>query len=294
MSTKIYGFVSTKKKKFRHVFTPSISYTYKPDLSKEDFDNLIGIYSTSTASEQSRLNVNLNNNFEMKINKNGEEKKIKLIDNLSVSGYYDNTLDSFKMSKIDINLRTKLFNKVDLKARSSIDPYALNQETGRINEFLFSSGKIGRLTSFNFDVGVNLKNPIKEKKSDFGTEEQLDYINHNINNFVDFTVPWSLRFYYNFTYSRPEMDSEIVQSINFNGDLSITEKWKIGFRSGYDLKNKDFTYTSIDIYRDLHCWEMTFNWIPLGFHKSYNFVIRVKSSILQDLKLTKKRDFYDY
>ena len=50
----------------------------------------------------------------------------------------------------------------------------------------------------------------------------------------------------------------------------------------------------IDIYRDLHCWEMTFNWIPLGFHQSYNFVIRVKSSILQDLKLTKKRDFYDY
>ena len=90
------------------------------------------------------------------------------------------------------------------------------------------------------------------------------------------------------------MEKETVQSINFNGDVNITKKWKIGFRSGYDFQNQDFTYTAIDIYRDLHCWEMTFNWIPIGFHKSYNLVIRVKSAILQDLKLTKKRDFYDY
>ena len=111
---------------------------------------------------------------------------------------------------------------------------------------------------------------------------------------MDFNVPWSLKLFYNFNYTKPGLDSEIIQSINFNGDLNITSKWKVGFRSGYDLKNKDFTYTSIDLYRDLHCWEMTFNWIPVGFHKSYNFVIRVKSAILQDLKLTKKRDFFDY
>ena len=98
----------------------------------------------------------------------------------------------------------------------------------------------------------------------------------------------------NFNYTKPGLDSETIQSINFNGDVNITSKWKVGFRSGYDLKNKDFTYTSLDLYRDLHCWEMTFNWIPIGFHKSYNFVIKVKSAILQDLKLTKKRDFFDY
>ena len=91
----------------------------------------------------------------------------------------------------------------------------------------------------------------------------------------------------------PDDDNYLDDLWKFTSD-NITEKWKVGFRSGYDLKNKDFTYTSIDIYRDLHCWEMTFNWIPIGFHQSYNFVIRVKSSILQDLKLTKKRDFYDY
>ncbi len=294
ISTKIYGFVSTKKKKFRHVFTPSFGYSYKPDWSQEEFEHLIGVYSTSNAAKQSRFNLNLSNNFEMKIEKEGEEKKIKLIDNLSISGYYDNILDSFKMSKININLRTKLFNKIDFKASSSIDPYALSPDTVRINEFLFNSGKIGRLTNMNFDIGVNLNNKSTDKNSDFGTQEQLDYINQNIDHFVDFNVPWSLRLYYNLAYRKPLIEPEITQSINFNGDLNITKKWKIGFRSGYDLKNQDFTYTSIDLYRDLHCWEMTFNWIPLGFHKSYNFVIKVKSAILQDLKLTKKRGIYDY
>ncbi|HIA37209.1 MAG TPA: hypothetical protein EYN89_10900 [Flavobacteriales bacterium] len=59
------------------------------------------------------------------------------------------------------------------------------------------------------------------------------------------------------------------------------------------MENKDFTYTSIDIYRDLHCWEMNFNYIPFGLRQSYNFEIKVKSSILQDLKLTRKREWYD-
>tara|TARA_B100001741_G_C16333471_1_gene496126 strand:- start:192 stop:767 length:576 start_codon:yes stop_codon:yes gene_type:complete len=191
-------------------------------------------------------------------------------------------------------MRTKLFNKINFKLNSAIDPYKLNETGSRINQFLIEDGKIGRITNFNFDISVDLTNPNKEKQSSSGSEEELNYINNNRDHFVDFNVPWSLQLYYNFTYRKPNLESDITQSINFNGDINITKKWKIGFRSGYDLKNKDFTYTSIDIYRDLHCWEMTFNWIPLGFHQSYNFVIRVKSAILQDLKLTKKRDFYDY
>jgi len=75
--------------------------------------------------------------------------------------------------------------------------------------------------------------------------------------------------------------------------LSLTPKWKIGFQSGYDFINKDLTYTSVNIYRDLHCWEMKFNWVPFGFRKMYTIDINVKSAILQDLKLSRRRDWYD-
>jgi len=311
LSTKIFGYITTKNKKFRHILTPTITYSYQPDFSNEKFGIYTtletnngtekysffenGIYGTPSSIKQSLLNVNLNNNLEMKINNGkGEEKKIKLIENLSVSGTYNNAIDSLKMSNISISMRTKLSDKINLKFNSSIDPYELTDDGTKINKYLLESGNLGRLTNLNFDISINLTNPKVEKKSDLVDPEQLEYINQNLDNFVDFDVPWTLKFYYNFTYNKPTLDSEIIQSVNFNGDINITKKWKIGFRSGYDLKNKDFTYTSIDIYRDLHCWEMTFNWIPIGFHQSYNFMIRVKSSILQDLKLTKKRDFYDY
>ena len=63
--------------------------------------------------------------------------------------------------------------------------------------------------------------------------------------------------------------------------------------TNYDFINKEFSFTSINIARDLHCWQMSFNWIPIGFMRSYNLNISVKSSILQDLKLQRRRTWYD-
>jgi hypothetical protein len=85
----------------------------------------------------------------------------------------------------------------------------------------------------------------------------------------------------------------IVQTLGLSGNVSITPKWKIGFMTGWDFEDNDLSYTSISIYRDLHCWEMRFNWIPTGYQKSWNFSINAKASLLQDLKLNKKKDFRD-
>lgn len=300
ISTKIYGLISTKKKKIRHVFTPSISYNYKPDFSQEkygiysQYENSQGpqkysyfegnIYGVPSQNQQNILSVNLDNNLEMKVNNEDGEKKIKIIDNLSISGAYDNASDSLKMSNIYINLRTNLFNKFNFKANAMIDPYELNNLGIKVNKYMISNGKVGRLTNLNFNLSLNLKNQQSKSQHD----------DHESDDFIDYNVPWSLNFFYSFSYNKPLLDHEIIQSINFNGNLNITKKWKVGFRSGYDIKNKDFTYTSFDIYRDLHCWEMSFNWIPLGFRQSYNFIIKVKSSILQDLKINKRKDRFDY
>lgn len=64
--------------------------------------------------------------------------------------------------------------------------------------------------------------------------------------------------------------------------------------TNYNFEDHEFIYTSVNIYRDMHCWKINFNWIPTGFRKSYNMTIRVKSSILQDLKIEKKTDWRDY
>jgi hypothetical protein len=82
--------------------------------------------------------------------------------------------------------------------------------------------------------------------------------------------------------------------MSFSGDVSLTPKWKVGFTSGYDFKNKKLTTTSLNFFRDLHCWEMRFTVIPIGFMRSFSFNINVKSGTLRDLKYTKKQSRYDY
>jgi len=73
----------------------------------------------------------------------------------------------------------------------------------------------------------------------------------------------------------------------------MTRKWAVTYTSGYDFRMKEITMTRIGISRDLHCWEMSFNWIPAGYLKSWDFTIRVKASVLGDLKYERRKDFHD-
>ena len=86
----------------------------------------------------------------------------------------------------------------------------------------------------------------------------------------------------------------LVNMLGFSGQLNITPKWKITLTTGWDFTNNEISYTSINVYRDLHCWEMSFGWIPKGAQQSWNFSINVKASVLQDMKLNKKKDFRDF
>ncbi|MBK8847432.1 MAG: hypothetical protein IPO27_13155 [Bacteroidetes bacterium] len=85
----------------------------------------------------------------------------------------------------------------------------------------------------------------------------------------------------------------MTQTLNFSSDIGLTPTWRINLSSGYDFINRGLTYTSVGFAKDLHCWEMRFNWVPSGFQQSYFFSINVKSSMLRDLKLEKKNDQYD-
>ena len=83
--------------------------------------------------------------------------------------------------------------------------------------------------------------------------------------------------------------SSVSGSLNFN----LTPKWKFSVTGSYDLKQKEFAAPQIRISRDLHCWTMNFTWNPIGSFRGYNFEIRVKAPQLQDLKVTKRDQFYD-
>ncbi|PJA08470.1 MAG: LPS-assembly protein LptD [Flavobacteriales bacterium CG_4_10_14_0_2_um_filter_32_8] len=317
VSTKFFGMYQYRSKiikALRHVVTPSVGFAYTPEnnsglKSYTDSSNTVheysifenGIYGVSNTKEAGLINLGLLNNFEMKVRNRkdslGKDTKIKLLESLNFSSSYNVVPDSLNWSNIQVEARTLIFKKLTLNFSSSFDPYALdsNTTTGQIRKVNTSewerNGRIGRLVTANLSAGfsLNSKNGVNENKtSEYGSEQELEYIRANPEAYIDFNIPWTLSVNYNIRYSKPQYQSDVIQTLNFSGDFSLTPKWKIGFNSGYDFELKDVSYTSIDIYRDLHCWEMIFNWIPFGPRQSYLFTIKVKSAILQDLKLTRR------
>jgi hypothetical protein len=324
LNTKIYGlyqFKSEKIKALRHVLTPSLSFSYRPDFSEDKFgyydwsiadttgnQNDVysyfqeGIYNTAPKGKSGNLNFSLNNNLELKVKTRNdsivEYKKVAIFKSLSLGGNYNLAADSFNLSNITFSGRTELFPKMNIKFNGSFNPYQINEEGARIEKFVWKDDySLGRLTNFNFTINWNLKSSEKTKetvKPKNTTEQEWSMIQDNPGDYVDFNIPWNVGLDYSYIYSKPTLEKTVRQTFNVNGNVRLTEKWKIGFRSGYDFDTKKISYSSIDVYRDLHCWEMRFNWIPFGPRQSYNLSINVKSSVLQDLKLNKRKSFYDF
>jgi len=316
----------------RHVLSPSVSLNFRPDLGKM-VDQYYGEYQASDdvtdvreysyfANGMYRLpampgrsgvvSFGLNNNIEMKVrtpdDTTSNVKKIKLLDKINFSTSYDLFADSMKWRPIRMNSSTSLFDKkVNINFTGTIDPYALNSIGKVYDKFVWETpgSKLPRFTRFDISVDfkLNSKKDSENKGNNSGIEDNArTFYDKNSRQFeeqammidyVDFDVPWDLNVRYKFTYSKPIFESTISQTLSFSGNVSLTKNWKISMRSNYDFERKQLAATSINIHRDLHCWEMSFGWVPVGVRKSYNFRINVKSSILKDLQLTKRKSWRD-
>lgn len=279
-----------------------------------------GIFGGPSNGERQTVNFTLNNQFEMKRLKqedeiekekgqdttsaNGPEKKIdpwvrsKLIDNIGVSTNYNFAADSMNLAPFNFNARTSFANNlISFQSSAVLDPYKVDINGRRYNEYLLAtSGRLGRLTSFNFAVTASLRSKKRVgevKAANQVPEDEMAHVLYYRDLYVDFSVPWTLNLNYNLRYTNSGINRDTTQTLNLTGDFNLTPKWKLGYTTGYDFSNRDFSYTSLTIYRDLHCWEMSVNWIPFGARKSYNFSINVKSATLKDLKLTRRRDWQD-
>lgn len=131
--------------------------------------------------------------------------------------------------------------------------------------------------------------------NDLATPDQLQSILNNPDQYVDFNLPWRLNANYAISRSKTGFqDARINQTLSFGGSLSLTPKTQVSFNSGYDLEGKEFTTTRINVARDLHCWTMSFNVVPFGRFQSFNLTISPRSSLLQELKIERRRNFLDF
>ena len=129
-----------------------------------------------------------------------------------------------------------------------------------------------------------------------GNEEDPEKkdVNNRPDDYFHFDIPWNIALTYIFDYNAEAIQKANrigTNRVNISGDISLTPEWKIGYTTGYDLHDKEFASSQFSVSRNLHCWQIDFNWVPSGFAKQWTFSIRPKSGMLQDLKLNKRTFF---
>jgi len=332
INTRIYGMYQFKGngviKAIRHMVTPSISFFYTPDwgnpnlgyyrkITNDTNRTHLGIYSIFERSiygsppgqKSGTVSFAISNNLELKVRNRKDTitgvKKIPLIDDFTIRCSYDVARDSVNWSPITLNGRSTIVKGLTVQYGSIWNLYTRDSLGRSTNTTEWAAHhRLIRLDNTTWDAGFTYSlssEKIKGKKStNKGTAQERKDIVDYYDYYVDFDIPWSFSINYNFHYGKSwnstytKRVDQLTQTFGFSGQLNITPKWKISLTSGWDFVHSELSYTSIDVYRDLHCWEMRFGWIPKGAQQSWNFSINVKASLLQDLKLNKKKDFRDY
>jgi len=354
LDTKVYGFwrpVGFLKKKvtmIRHVMTPSISFSGAPDFGSKFFGyydeyqytdangnkqtrryNLFpnALFGVPSEGKSGTVSFQLANNLEMKVRSDNDsigERKISLIENLSIGQSYNFAADSLNWSNINTSLLlrlTKNFN-LNLQAIWDVYTYALNESGSpvRVNKLRINSGKgLGRLSStgtsfsytFNNDTFKRKKKDDSNQNSDqnntpppSGAEHDRNVEDNMDNNgsteltpegYVPWSVPWSLTLNYSIAYAygafnkeKMEYDPRITQNLSFSGSIQPTKNWNFSFSASYNFDTHKLAYMNCNISRDLHCFTMRASFVPVGPYKSYTFNIAVKSAMLSDLKYDKR------
>ena len=353
MNTKLYGmykplFMKSKELQIRHVFTPTVSYTYTPDFGKSRY----GYYDTYTYTDEDgevrtveyspyegavygypgknmsqNISFSIDNNIEMKMKSDKDTtgyKKISLIDQLGASLSYD--VANKRWSDLSMNLRLKLTKSYTFNMNASFATYAYQfDENGNVvvgDRTEWSYGRFGRFQGYSGSFSYTLNNDTfkklfgkkdedeknkdkegKEGGEDEETEEETEEQNNNSNmrktekasvdsdGYLAFKLPWSVSLSYSYSI-REDRSKDIniktmrypyslTHSLNVSGNFKIGSRWNMTYSTGYDFTSKEMSMTTLNITRDLHCFNMSCG-LVFGPFTSYNFSIRAASNLLTD------------
>lgn len=283
-----------------------------------------GIYGVPSGGLSNSIGISLNNVLEAKVapkdpDSDDEDEKIMLLNNLNFNTSYNIAADSLRWENVTFSAGTRLLkDKLALNINGSLDPYQVNDEGQRINKF---NPGIFRLTNANMTMNYSIsstdfdkskKKDEAESKNGNGANNPVDTMgaeidptnrfgrqNTNNNQSKEPTktelyrakIPWTLNLVYsaNYTNNGIQPGTVGVHTVGFSGNIELTPKWKIGYSSGYDIKNGAFSFSRFNFSRDLDSWQFNFNWVPFGANSSYTFFIGVKSTMLADLKWDKNK-----
>lgn len=362
-NTTLYGFYqpagflkNSRIHTVRHVFKPSISFSYAPDFGAEHYgyyDTYVytdengeartveyspyqgGLYGIPSRGKTGSISFSVSNNVEMKWRtKNDSLKKISIIDELGASLSYNLAAKTKPWSNLSTRLRLKLTKNYTFSFNATWATYAYAfNDRGQVivgDRTEWSYGRFGRFQgmSQNLSYTFNNKTFAKIKQWFQGSDEDEETENQDSKDgtieeevskgnslkesrtkkakdatvdsdgYMPFKFPWNLTISYGImmaenTAAKINVKTmrypyKFTQNMNISGNIGISENWRINFTSGYNFQFKKLTTTTMNISRDLHCFEMSCG-IVLSPYTSFNFSFRATSQMLADALKWDKR-----
>ena len=374
-NTKLYGmyyplpwFGGKKIQAIRHVFTPTIGFSYAPDFSKPRYGfydtyvrtdangNVSTVsyspfsgqaYGTVSTGKTGSVTLDVTNNVEMKVRTEKDStgyRKISLIDELGGSLSYNMAAKSKPWSDLSMRMRLKLTKSYTFSLNAVFATYAYEfDERGNVivsDHTEWSKGRFGRFQgmsqnlsyTFNNDTFKKLFNRDKNKGNDAYNnkdgdgdededEDETDSSMQNVDpdrkrsrnqaseksggidedGYMEFSLPWSFTVSYGVSMrentsgkineKRMRYPYRLTHTLNFSGNLRISEGWNINFSSGYDMNYHQLSMTTASLSRDLHCFSMSCS-VVIRPYTSYNFTFAANASTLTDALKWKKQSSY--
>ena len=363
-STRLYGFYTPNRKiwgdkiqKVRHVFSPSISFSYAPDFgasrygywktyTKTDLDGNVSLveyspysnslYGTVSKGKTGSISFDMSNNIEMKIkDSNDSLKKVTIIDELGASLSYNLSAKSKPWSDLSTRLRLK-FGKTTFNINAVFATYAYEfNESGNVvvgDRTEWSYGRFGRFQGMSKNISYSFNNQswrkiknffaklmhkdVEEEKtgetSDADTDAEdteksgTDSKNKkkddlDADGYMKFSIPWSFSISYGITMSEDRSAPinvksmrypyKFTQNLNFSGMIRLADSWNANFSSGYDFNEHGISMTTVNLSRDMHCFNISCGFV-FGTFTSYHITMRANASSLTDaLKYDKKSSY---
>ena len=376
MNTKLYGFYKPAKwaggkkiQAIRHVFTPSVSFSYAPDFGSAGYGyygsyqrtNTEGVpvgdpvvysyyagslYGTPSQGMRGNVNLDISNNVEMKVHSKKDTtgfKKISLIDELGASLSYNMAAKKRPWSDLSARIRLKLTKNYTFSMNAVFSTYAYEfDKNGNVivgDRTEWSYGRFGRFQGMSQNLSYTFNNQTfkklrdkllglntSTKDNDDENEEEYEENDPELQNvdpdrrkgqtgakrnekgtqldddgYLKFQMPWSFTVSYGvimrentsaeINRSNMRYPYEFIHTLNFSGNLRISEGWNITLSSGYDFNYNQLSMTTASLTRDLHCFSMSCS-IVLMPYRSFNFNFQADASALRDVLRWRKQSSY--
>jgi lipopolysaccharide export system protein LptA len=329
-NTKAYGVFPANIgdiQSFRHVMTPSISASWAPNFSDDEWGYFEEVETPTGTVKKDRfgsgtpgfgggnIGFSLRNLFQMKKGEGDEAKKIDLF-NVDLNTNYNMRATNNKLSDLRSSWTANPIRTMSLSASTNHSFYDYDYEINRTGEnFVWKNGHMPRLTNVRFNMRFrlqgkgekatskrdrNLPQSFEEQQALERGEEELSVLEEELIEGRDrfeseraisgLSIPWRMNIAFNFDLNRSNPEKLVKRYyMDISGaEVSLTQHWRIGYRAHYDVANWEISSHRFTIYRDLHCWEANIDWVPSGTAKRVYVKVSIKAPMFRDIKLEKR------